>query len=167
MSLYGGTKLVFVISPPTDGDDRKQYDNWLDVHDQKSGEELQYPFLLSSEQFSGSHDTWVDELTAMNVELYTDSIPLTDDPEEVVYILGRPELVQNDHRMLVRYVKWLKDRKHIGLFEAKQMASGREPICLGTITVRNTRDRLPLIQEIEQFGQVRLAFIDIRNPWVD
>lgn len=173
MEYYGAVRLLFVIKPPADEDDHKQFDEWLSAHGMENADSQQYPFLLSAAKFSGAYDQWEEEMLSMNVDVYSEQRNLTDAPEELVYVLGRPDYEKGCERAQVKYVKWLRDyvtehgERSCGLGDAKKMESGNKPVCLGRIIVRNTRDREPLIQEIEAFGPVRLEFIDIRNPWVD
>lgn len=119
-------------------------------------------------KFSGSHDTWENELADMNVGLYSDNVPFTDAPEEMVYVLGRPDYSKGCPKARVGYVNWLKNNVCDSSYnKAIKLESGKNPVCIGTITVHDSRDRLPIIQQIERFGTARLAFVDIRNPWVD
>lgn len=164
--------IIFITSPPLDTNDYNRYEAWLEKNG-FSSDEMDYPFLLSPANSIDQLNKWEKELSKIGVPLYVKEFHDTDTPDEAVFILGKPDYKKGCSSAKLKYVKWLQRylSEHCdsiyGFGETAKLADGDAPICLGTITVRNTDDRLPLINEISAFGPVRLEFINIQNPWVD
>lgn len=172
---YDELQALFIIKPPYIMPEREQLFTLLREHTSLDEEICRQiaitgeatPYLLSVSREPDRIADWVNRLESLGLPILCKGFLTSEEPMEAVFVSGRiPEL-----RQVIEFCKWWNERypeHRIPHSEYANILHGVDVLYLGSVEVRDTRrDRDPLVQKIESYGLKVLAWVDIRDPWVD